>query len=103
MMSLARWLWFAVGLVVVLTAKSSCAAETQTPQKPNVLFIAVDDLNDWTGILGGHPGVQTPNLDRLMQRGTWFSRAYCSAPASGRRPRGSTTTRTLGGPSCPTP
>jgi hypothetical protein len=24
-------------------------------QKPNVLFIAIDDLNDWVGFLDGHP------------------------------------------------
>ena len=37
-------------------------------ERPNVLMIAVDDLNDWVGYLGGHPYVQTPNLDRLAQR-----------------------------------
>ncbi|OHB72626.1 MAG: iduronate-2-sulfatase [Planctomycetes bacterium RBG_13_63_9] len=51
------------------------------PEKPNVLFIAVDDLNDWTGRLGGYPRVKTPNLDRLAGRGTFFTRAYCTAPA----------------------
>ena len=48
--------------------------------KPNVLFIAVDDLNDWIGALGGHPQAQTPNMDRLASRGLLFTRAYCSAP-----------------------
>ena len=32
---------------------------------PNVLFIAVDDLNDWVGCLGGHPDTKTPNMDRF--------------------------------------
>ena len=49
--------------------------------RPNVLFIAIDDLNDWTGCLGGHPDVKTPNIDRLAGRGVLFERAYCSAPA----------------------
>jgi arylsulfatase A-like enzyme len=48
--------------------------------KPNVLFIAVDDLNDWTAGIGGHPSVKTPNLDRLAARGVLFERAYCAAP-----------------------
>jgi choline-sulfatase len=50
------------------------------PQSPNILFIAIDDLNDWIGCSGGHPQAQTPHLDRLAQRGTLFSRAYCPAP-----------------------
>lgn len=48
---------------------------------PNVLFIAVDDLNDWVGALGGHPQAKTPNLDRLCRGGVLFTRAYCAAPA----------------------
>ena len=40
--------------------------------KPNVLFIAVDDLNDWIGCLGGHPQALTPNMDRLAKRGVLF-------------------------------
>ncbi len=47
---------------------------------PNVLFIAVDDLNDWVGCLGGHPDVRTPNLDRLAARGVLFTNAHCAAP-----------------------
>ena len=49
--------------------------------KPNVLFIAIDDMNDWVGCLGGHPDVETPNLDRLADRGVVFTNAFCSAPA----------------------
>lgn len=50
-------------------------------KKPNVLFIAVDDLNDWISCLGGHPDCKTPNIDRLANRGVLFTKAYCSAPA----------------------
>jgi arylsulfatase A-like enzyme len=49
--------------------------------KPDVLFIAVDDLNDWVGNLGGHPQTKTPNIDRLVARGTAFTNAHCAAPA----------------------
>ena len=45
--------------------------------KPNVLLIAVDDLNDWVGCLGGHPQTFTPNIDRLADRGMLFSNAHC--------------------------
>jgi arylsulfatase A-like enzyme len=47
------------------------------PGKPNVLFIAVDDLNDWVGCLGGHPQTETPNIDRLAERGMLFTNAHC--------------------------
>jgi len=50
-------------------------------KRPNVLFMAIDDLNDWIGCLGGHPDVKTPNLDRLAARGVLFTNAHCSAPA----------------------
>ncbi len=49
--------------------------------RPNILFIAIDDLNDWCGVLGGHPQARTPNLDKLAKRGVMFANAYCSAPA----------------------
>lgn len=37
-------------------------------EKPNVLFIAIDDLNDWIGCLDGHPDAKAPHLDRLAGR-----------------------------------
>ncbi len=48
---------------------------------PNVLFISMDDLNDWIGCLGGHPQTKTPNLDRLAASGVLFRNAYCDAPS----------------------
>lgn len=44
-------------------------------QKYDVLFIALDDLNDWVGYLGGHPQTQTPNIDRLAAQGMAFMNA----------------------------
>lgn len=52
-----------------------------TDSKPNVLFISVDDLNDWIGCLGGHPQAKTPNFDRLAASGVLFTNAHCPAPA----------------------
>ncbi|MBT5845586.1 MAG: sulfatase-like hydrolase/transferase, partial [Verrucomicrobiales bacterium] len=50
-------------------------------ERPNVLFIAVDDLNDWVNCMGGRKGVHTPNFDRLAKRGMLFTNAHCAAPA----------------------
>ncbi len=50
-------------------------------EKPNVLFIAIDDLNHWVGHLGRNPQTRTPNIDRLASSGVTFTKAYCTAPA----------------------
>lgn len=52
-------------------------------QKPNILMIAVDDLNDWVGVYGGHPQVKTPNIDRLAKRAMVFRNASCAGPVCG--------------------
>ncbi|MEN8128327.1 MAG: sulfatase, partial [Planctomycetota bacterium] len=49
--------------------------------KPNILFIAIDDMNDWVGFLGGHKQAKTPNMDRLAEKGVNFRNAHCPAPA----------------------
>jgi hypothetical protein len=41
--------------------------ESSETNRPNVLFIAIDDLNDWVGCIGGHPQVKTPHIDRLAR------------------------------------
>ena len=75
------------GLIAVLAH----AAETK---RPNVLFIAVDDLRPEVNASGSNV-IKTPNLDRIAARGTTFDRAYCqqavcspsrSSLMTGRRP-----------------
>ncbi|WCJ58918.1 sulfatase [Fontisphaera persica] len=48
--------------------------------RPNVLMIAIDDLNDWVGCMYGHPQAQTPAMDRLAARGTLFLNAHVQSP-----------------------
>lgn len=57
---------------LVLTASAA--------ERPNVLFIAIDDQNDWIGCLGRNPQAITPNIDALAKRGTLFTNAHCQAP-----------------------
>ena len=52
----------------------------QDLKKPNVLFIAIDDLNDWAGFMGGHPQALTPHMDALAKRGRNFLNAHCAVP-----------------------
>ncbi len=68
--SLALW----AGARAGLTRAAGAAA------KPNVLFIAADDLNHWVGHLGRNPQTKTPNIDRLAKMGVTFTRANCAAP-----------------------
>jgi arylsulfatase A-like enzyme len=68
------------GALLLISMQVSVAV---ADQRPNVLFIACDDLNDWVGFMKGHPDTITPNMDRLAQRGVVFDRAYCASPICG--------------------
>lgn len=54
---------------------------THSVSQPNVLFISIDDLNDWIEPLGGHPQAKTPNLTRLANQSVLFERAYTPSPS----------------------
>ena len=69
--------------LAALTFSLSISCSHSEQKKPNVLFIAVDDLNDWVGCLGGHPNTLTPNIDRLAQSSIVFQNAHCQAPLCG--------------------
>ena len=70
------------GLFFIIAVLFSCGNEgRKLVEKPNVLFISVDDLNDWIEPLGGHPQVITPSLSRLAEEGVCFSQAYCAGTA----------------------
>jgi arylsulfatase A-like enzyme len=68
------------GLFLVVLASNSAAWAAKIDH-PNVLFIAVDDLNHWVGYLPRNPQTITPNIDNLAKRGVRFTRSYCAAPA----------------------
>ena len=63
--------------------KNNSGEQQSTGQHPNVLFISVDDLNDWLGCMNGHPNTKTPNIDKLAAQGILFSNAHCQAPLCG--------------------
>src|SRR3954454_16987286 len=66
--------------LLILFATMSLGASGVEEKRPNVLFIAVDDLNHWVGYLGRNAQTITPNIDRLAARGVRFTRSYCAAP-----------------------
>ncbi|MDO6821372.1 sulfatase-like hydrolase/transferase [Zobellia sp. 1_MG-2023] len=75
-------------LALSLLCLSACKEEekikkTVKVEHPNVLFIAVDDLNNMIRILDKYSGTKTPNIDRLASKGVTFSDAHCQAPLCG--------------------
>jgi uncharacterized sulfatase len=65
--------------ILVLGLTRVSAGGATPPEKPNVLFVVSDDLNNALGCYG-HPLVKSPHIDRLAQRGLRFDRAYCQFP-----------------------
>jgi len=78
--------WALPAVVMIAVFAFNVAAEAKPPKPdgnpagPNVLFISMDDLNDWVEPLGGHPQARTPNLSRLADQSVMFTRAYCASP-----------------------
>lgn len=68
---------FLSGLVAAI---SLWVASAIGEEKPNVLFLSIDDQNDWIGYMGGHPNAKTPHIDALAARGTAFTNAHCQSP-----------------------
>ena len=67
---------------MILLCVLACV-QVRAAAPPNILFIAIDDLNDWVGFLAGHPQVKTPHMDSLARRGVVFTEAHCPAPVCG--------------------
>ncbi len=74
--------------LLLLLALFACQEKTDVSDgtattQPNVLFLAVDDLNDWLGCMDGHAQAWTPHMDRLAAEGVLFANAHCQAPLCG--------------------
>jgi len=70
---LQRWGGCILGLTL-------CLSGLHAADRPNVVLIVCDDLNDFEGVFGGHPQARTPNIDRLADTGVAFRRAYSNEP-----------------------
>lgn len=71
---------FVLCLAVGLSIPAVWAQDDKQTGRPSVLFLNIDDWNDWNEVLQGHPQAVTPNIKRLAERGLVFSNAICSSP-----------------------
>ncbi|MEM7014417.1 MAG: sulfatase-like hydrolase/transferase, partial [Verrucomicrobiota bacterium] len=68
-------------IFAAITSIAFAITYSAVAERPNVLFLAVDDMKDWVNCLGGYEGeVLTPNIDRLANRGVLFTNAHCPSP-----------------------
>ena len=66
-------------IVACMANVSVYGATEQKQKKPNILFIAIDDLNDWTDMLEGNAQARTPQMDKFASKGIVFTNAHCAA------------------------
>lgn len=74
--------WNLLTLIFIFFISGSTYAQQVpiNPERPNIVFIVVDDLNDYPGAFGGHMQAITPNIDRLAESGVVFENAHSNSP-----------------------
>ena len=77
----SKWLLTIFGVFLAFGFTGWATTLADEANRPNVLFIAVDDLNTWAMGLSDYSAAATPNMNRLAKRGVVFSNAHCAAPA----------------------
>ena len=65
-------------LTALCVASLPTAMVSADNTKPNVVFLAVDDMNDFVGCLDSRPNAITPNIDRLAARGVCFTNGHAA-------------------------
>ncbi len=68
-------------ILLTLVTRKEVTSQSEAPEQLNILFISIDDLNDWVGFLGGTENVHTPNIDRLAGSSMVFTNAHTASPA----------------------
>ena len=77
---LSTLLFSTIALLCLICLTGGGNAFSQQDKKPNILFIAIDDLNDWTGMLKGNPQALTPHMDELASQGMLFTKKHRCFP-----------------------
>ncbi|MCY1720274.1 sulfatase [Prolixibacteraceae bacterium Z1-6] len=80
MKSTIRQKIFVISVVLTVLFLGCSPTNQKLPVKPNVVFIIVDDLNDYEGAFGGHPQAKTPNLDKLAKSAVTFTNGHSNCP-----------------------
>ena len=73
-------LWTITITLWALSVLVTFEVDAAEADKPNILMICIDDLNDWVGFLEGHREAVTPHMDALAKRGRIFTNAHCAVP-----------------------
>lgn len=71
---------FVLNVLVCLVLADNIKCQTPSIEKPNVILIMCDDLNDYQGVFGGHLQAQTPHIDQMAAAGVQFLNAQSNAP-----------------------
>lgn len=70
-------------ILSILLFTTSFSKAKQPNDRPNILMICVDDLNNWLSCMNGHSNAKTPNIDQLANEGILFTNAHCQVPLCG--------------------
>jgi len=71
---------FKINILIFFFLLIGASLNGQNQDRPNVLFIIVDDLNDYVGSLNGHKLTKTPNIDKLSSSAINFKNAHTNVP-----------------------
>lgn len=83
-MGIMKYIIFLVSMPFIFSCKNGKTVDNiEDATKPNILFIAVDDLNNWITPIDGLSNAKTPNFDRLAKMGVTFTNAHVQAPLCG--------------------
>jgi len=72
-----------LGLLILVNGTLSSCNSVKSDTPPNVVFIFLDDLNDWALHPKGHPETLVPNIDKLARNSVSFTNAHVSVPVCG--------------------
>ena len=86
---------FIAATLCIVFSLPAVHAESDASQRPDIVFIIVDDLNDWIGCLGGHPDAKSPNIDALAEEECCFRRPTAMRLSAGLLERACSTARIL--------